>query len=668
MATATYVIEVDTKRDATYGGTYDDITDLVLSMSWNVGMQDSFDRLAPPAHLNLTLENLNGEFRQRNYGAELITNGDFSAWVADNPTGWTVTGESGSNPYVNEVGGGQLQGGAGTGMANLYSTTAALSMSQTILTPGERYYVTFDIDGIGGIGGVVCKSGSTAVSPVYHLGGHKAFSFYATDTSFVIAADNGNGTVDVTIDNVSVKRSDRYDRALRKGTLIRVRTTIPVAATLFVGKIRQIQPSAGSFNTRMLKLVADDAIEHLGAVEFAPSLMTNVTANTAIAEIFDNAVIPWPYANVYWMLGIEGNSELGTTTKLYQHVATSFDTGSTTFEYTGDNLDRGNSIAALGFIRDLLDAELGRFFFNSRTNAYIFHRRHRDVLNTTVSATFTQDDLEAENTVLSSGDDVVNHAIVHYRPRKVGAAGTVIWDATNVPISLRSREQRTFNARYRDAGNPSARVGAQNVISPLQGTDYIANTESNGTGSTLSHVIKIAIEKGAASSKITVISNYSRTSYITTLQLRGTPITVFDKRFVESRNGDSARDHEYAQMTYDLPAVGNEDYAKDFADWTVTRFAIPIDSFKRVGFDANGTDTRMTQTLNRTIGDRITITDNWTGHAQDYFIVGEAHDVKPGGEKTHRTSWILKLAERETFWVLGTVGFSELGQKTRLAF
>ena len=37
-------------------------------------------------------------------GAELLTNGSFAAWTADNPDGWTVYGEVGADPEVSEVG------------------------------------------------------------------------------------------------------------------------------------------------------------------------------------------------------------------------------------------------------------------------------------------------------------------------------------------------------------------------------------------------------------------------------------------------------------------------------------------------------------------------------------------------------------------------------------
>lgn len=740
MAGATYVVEIDTLRTGNFAGMYDDISTYVRTMRWNEGMQNPYDTLANPAQLELTIDNIGGEFRQDNLGGELVINGSFTAWTADNPDSWTVTGESGSNPYVNEVGGGQGNGGAGTGLANLYTTSSALSISQTILTIGLRYKVTLDIDGVYAIGGIVCKCGSTAISPVYHLGGRKTFYFWATATSFTIAADNGNGTVDVTIDNVSVKPADRYYMALRQGTLVRMRTTLPSAQTLFIGKIMPPKVTAGSYGQRSVTIMANDAMSNLNDIEFRPTLHTDTTADVAMNEIFDEGTIPWPYAHNYWMVGVEGCSELGTTTTLYTHVATSFDTGSTTFDFMGDNLDRGNGISAMGFIRDLMDAELGRFFFAPRTSKYTFHRRHRDILNTTSVASFNENDFEESGTEYGQFDDLVNHAMVNFIPREVGPTGTVLWASSGV-ITLRQTSERAITARYRDAEAPSARVGAQNVITPFPGVDFAAVSQLADTpDSTIAYVlpespiivgttsahgfstadkviirgvkgikgingghtitvvdtvtmtldgttgkgayegggtvelrvddlnskVSIAIEKGAASAKIKVINHANQTVYIPHLQLRGTPLIVFDKRIVESRNGDSARDYEYAQRTYSVPAITDDIYAQSYADWMVYKFRDPLFYFRSVSFNANKTDTRLTQALTRTIGNRITIGESWSGHSQDYFIVGALHNVGSGGEQTHDTTWILKPAERESFWVLSSTIYSVLGQTTRL--
>ncbi|MCC6614207.1 MAG: hypothetical protein IT320_12065 [Anaerolineae bacterium] len=76
------------------------------------------------------------EFTQA-LGEELLTNGDFSAWTADNPDNFTVTGESGSDPMVTEVAPG---GGAGNGAARFFSTGTSVRITQTGVMTANAWY------------------------------------------------------------------------------------------------------------------------------------------------------------------------------------------------------------------------------------------------------------------------------------------------------------------------------------------------------------------------------------------------------------------------------------------------------------------------------------------------------------------------------------------------
>lgn len=77
-------------------------------------------------------------------GAELLTNSDFSAWTADNPGSWTVSGESGSNPMVTQV---AADGSAGTGAARFYSSATNFSPSlvQLAFTPSAYHECVIDL-------------------------------------------------------------------------------------------------------------------------------------------------------------------------------------------------------------------------------------------------------------------------------------------------------------------------------------------------------------------------------------------------------------------------------------------------------------------------------------------------------------------------------------------
>lgn len=83
-------------------------------------------------------------------GADVIVNGDFSAWTGDDPDSWAVIGEVGADPEVSEVGTGEGHGGVGTGMANLFSSATNFrpQLQQTILTIGKWYRVETVIDTI----------------------------------------------------------------------------------------------------------------------------------------------------------------------------------------------------------------------------------------------------------------------------------------------------------------------------------------------------------------------------------------------------------------------------------------------------------------------------------------------------------------------------------------
>lgn len=81
-------------------------------------------------------------------GAEILTNpGNPFTFTGDNPDGFTITGESGSDPEVSEVGAGETHGGAGTGYVNLYSSATNFQPRITAsLTAKLWYEINIDMD------------------------------------------------------------------------------------------------------------------------------------------------------------------------------------------------------------------------------------------------------------------------------------------------------------------------------------------------------------------------------------------------------------------------------------------------------------------------------------------------------------------------------------------
>ena len=459
-----------------------------------------------------------------------------------------------------------------------------------------------------------------------------------------------------------------YDKLLR-GTLVRVRAIHNgVTTQLYVGSIRQVMPSLGEGREKRVSLICECPMNALLQAEYKPALQESVTADVAIQPIFDTAVITYPYAGTFWLLGVAGHSELGVTTTLYDHDVTDFDTGVTIFEFVGDNLGGEGGLAAQTFIRDYVAAELGgRFFFDARAGKFKFHNRHRDLLNMTIAATFNRQDAERIEPVY--GDDVYNKVTIHFRPRDVGAAATVLWSQTNLPISLGEFATRKITARYRDPDNPSARVGGSDFIEPTPGLDLVVNVREDASGSDQTHRVNMSVIFGASSADISITNTWDRTLYVQTLQVRGTPLTIYDKQYVTAVNGESIGMNGLIEETYQLNALSDADLAQSYANLLVERFGTPGTRVARLTFDANQSPDFAVKALFRTIGDQIQLADTPT---RNYTLIGEEHEIiggaNPDVPAVHLATWVLQPRDnRYNYWLLGVQGFSELGATTRLA-
>lgn len=483
---------------------------------------------------------------------------------------------------------------------------------------------------------------------------------FANPAQLSLTLDNSHG--DFNLEDSSAT----FYGLFKQGLLVRVRAVFSSTTyTLFIGKLTAQAPlTMDNYGELTYTLTARDLMEELLDVEFAPELETDVTTDTALRQPFAQGVVALPYASSFWILGV---STLGVDTVLLGEAAmVDFDTGNTTLAYAGDTVGGNTTVRAQQFLREITAAECGgRFFFNSRTGKFTFHNRHHDT-NPTSAATLNADDYDEASYTPQS--PVVNKATIHYQPREVGAAGSVIYSNPN-PILLAGRESKSLTVRYKDATVEDARIGAMDFVTPQPGVDYIANVEQDGSGAVATHLVVVSVDFGATSATITLTNARPRRTYVTTLQLRGTPLRSFARDSVSSApDGDSVYAYDPHSVTITLPAVDDEELAQQYADSLVARKRTPHAVLTAVTFTANAHSDRMTQALTRDIGDVVTVANSDFDHSRMYAIVGERHSVQPGGEHPHNVTWTLKPVDAINYWVLGVTGMSELGSTTILAF
>lgn len=474
-----------------------------------------------------------------------------------------------------------------------------------------------------------------------------------------ITLDNSGGAFD--LDNASAA----YYGLLTKGALVRVQATYSATTyTLFIGKLSAITIEPGVYG-RDATLQATDLMAELLDAEYVPPLQTNVRTDEVLEAMFASGIIALPYATDYWILGVSGYSELGSTTVLLGAAdMIDFENGVTTLSYAGDNAGTERGISAQGYIRDAVAAECGgRFFFNSRTGKFTFHNRHHDA-NYTIDETLTG--AAIDSMAYRVQDDIVNRVTIGYQPRTLGTAGSIVWEL-DAPIVLEPGVSKTIVARYRDPDNESAHVGVINPLPIAMGTDataYITNTAIDITAQ-----LSATPNWGGSSAKVQ-LTNGSGTQSMTvsTLKLRGTPLTSYGKQSVEQFDADSYALYGLYDKSMTLRMVDDDELAQNYADSIVAQFAHGVGRITAVTFNANKNDTRMTCAMTCAIGTYITVDDSSTGHNADYIVVGERHSVTAGGEHTHDVTLTLKPLARAQYWVLGVAGLSELGSTTYPAF
>ena len=243
----------------------------------------------------------------------------------------------------------------------------------------------------------------------------------------------------------------------------------------------------------------------------------------------------------------------------------------------------------------------------------------------------------------------------------------MLWTYQGDAPTVAAGESLTLWASYPPPGTPDGRYVSA-WTTPVVGTDITQTGVSNGD-------IGVAVDKFSKSMKVTVTNNGGATATLTLLQARGTAVTEDDPTLVTAE--DSGSQAIFGERTVPRPGEWHQSLtlAQGIADYAISRYADPLDPIAiAVGFEATYNAALLGEALSREISDRITLTAAATGArgAQlgvdgDYFIESR-RDVITASGKRHDVLFDLSPAAGDSgYWAIGEVGFSELGETTRLA-
>jgi hypothetical protein len=398
------------------------------------------------------------------------------------------------------------------------------------------------------------------------------------------------------------------------------------AYTIFSGYIDDIRPT-GSIRDKKVLVRAFDGWKDLIGQEVSIALQESKTTDQAISAVLDE---------IGWDAG-----------------ARTLDTGNDTISYFW----LGERSAAQA-IRELAVSEHGEFMVTRQGQARFDNRTA--VLTASPAGSLDQQYFTGIS-VNQPRDSVRNYVRCTSYPA-VLATSDDLWTLQDDDVLLKAGESLDIWAIFTDAADN--RCPAKNVISPAATTDYTANTLANGSGADMTASLSVTPAVYSNWAKLTVSNTHASTAlYITLLKIRGQAISR-QATTVISEDTDSRDIYGRRKLDLELPWQQRVQTANDLA---LSLKGFHKDPHKDLTLSM---EQRFPQMVQYDLGDRISMTAALYDIDEDMRLGQITFATCGDGNEMQglKVAWHMEPCDNQTYWLLGVVGNSELGQSTRFGY
>ena len=467
------------------------------------------------------------------------------------------------------------------------------------------------------------------------------------------------GTAEVTCDNFNGDFSPENAAGAYYGWLIlgAVVTVYEIYKGIqynhFKGKIDKIVPDDNP-KEAWAYILAVDGIDDLAATEIDTPLRTTTDAGALVADVLD--AVSWPAAQ---------GEELWTR-------------GPTSWRSVGSI-----KLTAWKLFRNLKKRKRASSISTS-TRRPIFENRHHRLLGAHLTSQhdFTDEvvgiEYEYSKRNLRNAVRVTGHK---YKVDE-GDSDALLWSVWSDGLG----------APYIESGGTlelwaTFEAPLYSYTTPVANTHWNANSANDGSGTNLTSKVSLAVTQYGQALKLVFTSTANQKAYLVppTSPPAGAPtdqtVLVYGFLYDESEftvqksDGPSIALYGKRSYTVDAHFKANPNDITAYADWLLLRYKTPVPTPVGVKLIARTNwpdDTIRVQCLVRKISDRITLASTRLAFDKDFFINKVIQDyVFLEGGVVHETEWFVESAvgsAEGAFWLLGVVGFSELGETTILGF
>lgn len=420
------------------------------------------------------------------------------------------------------------------------------------------------------------------------------------------------------------------------GRSVRLRTTSPVATTLWTGILTRLVPAGVIDGVPIAQLEATGPMTILANKNITVAKQSSQYTGALIGAILDD--IGWPAG----ARTIDtGQIQVGSW---YEH-----------------------DVTAMTAIRNIEDTELG-FVYESGAGYLVFEDNNHRLLGEHIVSQQTYSDGTGAAMSYSAIEqmdpieDIYNELIVDVQTYVVSGSILVLWTFEDTDPVLSPGSSITIWAEYPNTSVDSENGAFVNLWTvPVVGVDIMQDGVLNTD-------IAISTIRFSNSMKITITNNGSAAATFTLIQARGVKVTKNAIIRVSSEDASSAT--KYGKRTYKLPSkwLQSVNIAKDYADFLVSRYKDPTPRLT-IRYLANKDATSLTDALSREISDRVTVTATGArtqlGIDIDFYVESISHKIRNGGAIHEVELTLFDCLTDGDYWLLGT---SALGTETRLSY
>ena len=467
------------------------------------------------------------------------------------------------------------------------------------------------------------------------------------------------GIAELTCDNeggdYSPERTDGlYYTYLYLGAYLTiVDTHNDILYPMFSGKIETIEPHPEPDN-RTAYILAVDGSDDLEGSEIETPLRVDTDEAVLVDDILDAA--GWHVAKREIGAGVD-TLQLGWFHEVY----------------------------ALPSLQDLEDSTRGFFFVKpdgANAGVAVWQNRHYRVTGARLISQYTFNESAVEVSYKWSKRDVRNWIKVTGYQYQEWDDDSFIWYA---PCNFSGAPVVPAGATIHVWASLAGPRSSSDAL--VKGTHWNANTAYDKTGDDVSDDITVTPTYYGQAIDFAIANAGDLDAYLVVPNSppAGAPgdgtLLVHGKLYEEATfsviEEDGPSQTKYGKRTLSIDAKFKSNYNDilSYAQYLLERgreaFPVPIAIVFNAWTDYPD-DTLKIQALSRAISDRVTFVSSHLGVNKDYYIDKIIQEyVAQEGSWVHMCTFVLSRAEGQAegqYWILGVVGFSELGETTRLGF